>query len=123
MAQTLAAQLAAVAHESQEPTLRVAVAYTQGESAYMFGDVVRGRLHLEHAVVLYDIQQHQDAVRLYGLDHGVATLGHLALVLGLLGWPAQAAQRRQAAVTLAQELAHPYSQAFALHFAALGHQV
>jgi predicted ATPase len=39
----------------------------------------------------------------------VACLGHLAWALWLLGYPQQAWQRSQEAITRAQELAHPFS--------------
>jgi predicted ATPase len=41
--------------------------------------------------------------------------------LWLLGYPDQALQRIHDALTLAQELAHPFSLAYALHFAAMLH--
>ena len=41
----------------------------------------------------------------------------------VLGYPDQALKRSQEALTLAQELSHPYSLAFALNFAAWLHQL
>ena len=41
---------------------------------------------------------------------------------GCLGYPDQALKRSQEALTLAQELSHPFSLAFALDFAAWLHQ-
>jgi hypothetical protein len=41
----------------------------------------------------------------------------------LLGYPDQALQRSQEALTLARELAHPFSLAYALFFAAVLHQL
>ena len=45
-----------------------------------------------------------------------------ALTLWCLGYPTQAVRRSQEALALAQELIHPYSLAFAQHFAAYLHQ-
>jgi predicted ATPase len=42
---------------------------------------------------------------------------HVALALWYLGYPAQALERSCEAIALAQELAHPYSLAYALYFA------
>jgi len=42
--------------------------------------------------------------------------------LWLLGYPDQALQQSHKALTMAQELAHPFSLTYALGFAALGHQ-
>ena len=49
-------------------------------------------------------------------------LSGAALVLWLLGYPDQALKRSQEALTLAQELSHPFSLAFALSIAAQLHQ-
>src|SRR5207249_1244965 len=44
-----------------------------------------------------------------------------ALTLWVLGYPDQALQKKQEALTLVRELAHPYSQAWALAFGAWLH--
>ncbi len=49
-------------------------------------------------------------------------LSQAAWTLWMLGHPDQALQRNHAALTLAQELSHPHSLAFALGFAAKLHQ-
>ena len=46
-----------------------------------------------------------------GQDPGVPCLAYAALTLWCLGYPAQALKRSQEALTLAQELAHPFSLA------------
>ncbi len=78
--------------------------------------------HLEQGIALYDPQQHRSHAFLYGQDPGVACRVYAALALWLLGYPDQALQRSHEALTLAQELAHPFSLAFALYFAARLHQ-
>jgi predicted ATPase len=52
----------------------------------------------------------------------VECLYFTAQTLWCLGYPDQALQRSQEALTLAQELSHPYSLAFALNYAAMLHQ-
>jgi predicted ATPase len=59
---------------------------------------------------------------LYGDDPGVGCLSYIALVLWFLGYADQARQRMQAALTLARDLAHPFSLAYALIAAAWLHQ-
>jgi predicted ATPase len=51
----------------------------------------------------------------------VACLVYAALTLWCLGYPAQAVQRGQEALTLAQELVHPYSLAVVRHLVAYLH--
>src|SRR5262249_13066004 len=53
----------------------------------------------------------------------VACLSYMAWVLWYLGYPDQALKRSQEALTLAQELSHPYSVAQALFFAAELHHL
>jgi predicted ATPase len=72
------------------------------------------RAHLEHVTALYDPQQHRSYTLLYGQDPGVTAIYFAALALWYLGYLDQALQMGQRAVTLAQELSHPYSLAFTL---------
>jgi predicted ATPase len=78
--------------------------------------------HLEQGIALYDRQQHRTHALLYGQDPGVACRSYAAETLWLLGYPDQALQRSHEALTLAQEVAHPFSLAYALWFAAWLHQ-
>ena len=55
-------------------------------------------------------------------DPGVACLSYAAWALWFLGYPDQALKRSHEALTLAQELSHPFSLAFALTCAAMLHQ-
>ena len=74
-------------------------------------------------MALYDPQQHHALAFLYGgEDPGVVSLSFAAWTLWLLGYPEQARQWNQEALTLAQALSHRYSLALALHFAAVLHQ-
>jgi predicted ATPase len=52
-----------------------------------------------------------------GVASGVACRAFAAITLWCLGYPAQAVRQSQEALTLAQELAHPYSLTLAQHFA------
>ena len=78
------------------------------------GTFAPARVHLEHVMALYDPQQHRSHILLYGQDPGATSLYYAALALWYLGYPDQALQRSQQAITLAQNLSHPYSLAFAL---------
>jgi DNA-binding winged helix-turn-helix (wHTH) protein/tetratricopeptide (TPR) repeat protein len=70
--------------------------------------------HMERGITLYDRQQHQTLTSLYGKELGVACRYWSALALWFLGYPDQALQKMQEALTLAQDLAHPYRMAMAL---------
>src|SRR5262249_53240390 len=56
-------------------------------------------------------------------DAGVASSSFTATVLGLLGYPDQAVQRIQAALSLAHQLSHPLSSAVTLAVAAVVYQL
>jgi predicted ATPase len=60
-------------------------------------------------------------LRVSPYDPGVGGHSYAALVLWVLGYPEQALQQSHAALTLAQELAHPFSLAWALHFMTVLH--
>ena len=52
---------------------------------------------------------------------GVSCRRRAALTLWYLGYPEQALERSHESIALAQELAHPYSLAYALYYAAVLH--
>jgi predicted ATPase len=73
-------------------------------------------------MTLYDPQQHSPLVYTTTQDPGVSCLCFAARVLWLLGYPDQALERIQTALTLAQELSHPFSLAYTFRFAAAVYQ-
>ena len=86
---------------------------------YFLGEFALAQKHLEQGIALYDTQKHRSrAVQ----DSGVVSLSYVALALWHLGYPDQALKRIHEALTLAQELSHPYSLTFALSVAARVHQ-
>jgi predicted ATPase len=86
------------------------------------GELAAGRKHLEQAIALYDPQGYRSQAYHTAVENpGVACLLQLARALWDLGYPDQALERSYAAITLAQELAHPFSLAWALSHAAVIH--
>jgi predicted ATPase len=119
----LAEQLHSIAHTAQDDGFLLEAAGRLGISLFLLGDFVTARGHLEQGMALYDPVQHRSHAFLYGQDPRVACLCHAAWLLWLLGYPDQAVQRSREALTLAQELSHPHSLAFAHLYAALVHQL
>jgi predicted ATPase len=73
---------------------------------------------------LYDPQQHHALAFRYGnFDPGVTCLAYAAWTLWLLGYPEQALERANEALTLAQHLEHPYTLAQGLYWTSLLHQL
>ena len=78
--------------------------------------------HCEQGIALYKIQQHRYYDTLvYGQDPGVVYLAYSSISLWFLGFPDQALSRSREALSLARELNHPFSQAFALGMASFVH--
>jgi class 3 adenylate cyclase/predicted ATPase len=104
-------------------TLTARVHDPLGVTCFYLGEVTVARAHLEQAMAHYARQERRSAAARAVQDPGVACLSYLAWTLWVLGFPDQAFTRSHEALTLAQELAHPFSLAFALHFAAILHQL
>jgi class 3 adenylate cyclase/tetratricopeptide (TPR) repeat protein len=92
-----------------------------GNALFFLREWGSARPHLEQGIALYNSQQHRSHVLTPALL-GVFGLSRLAQVLWELGYPDQALQRSQEALTLARELARPFSLATALIFAAELHR-
>src|SRR5262249_46501068 len=90
---------------------------------FWLGAVASAHTHFTQGIALYDPSQHRAAAFLYGENAGVVCASQDARALWYLGYPAQGLVRSHAAVTLAREIAHPYSLGFALSGAAIFHQL
>jgi predicted ATPase len=85
---------------------------------FYLGAFASARTHLEEGVAIYDPQQHHSHALQYVDNPGLHCLTFASWALWYLGYPEQALHRSQQACTLAQELAHPGSQAMTLYRAA-----
>ncbi|MGE4095848.1 MAG: adenylate/guanylate cyclase domain-containing protein [Candidatus Binatia bacterium] len=118
-----AAQLLSLAHRQQDAALLAPAHCTFGVVSFWLGEQSVAREHLEQAIALYDPTRDNPYASGVAQDHGVISRSFVALALWVLGYPEQALKRTQEALSLARELAHPYSLAFALGFAARLHQL
>jgi class 3 adenylate cyclase/predicted ATPase len=120
-ARELAEQLLTLAQGQHDPALLLQGHRALGDTLCWLGEFVQARAHLEQGIALYNPQRHRAHALLYGHDPGMGCRVYAALVLWVLGYPDQALQRSQEALSLAQELTHPFSLAFALTFTAWLH--
>jgi predicted ATPase len=118
----LAEQLFTVAQSVQDPELLLEAHRGLGGTSFWLGELAAARAHLEQGITLYDFQRHHSHAFLYAQDPGMVCLSYLARALWYLGYPDQALQRGGEALSLAQQLSHPHSLAFALYFGAELHQ-
>jgi predicted ATPase/DNA-binding winged helix-turn-helix (wHTH) protein len=122
-ARDLGEQLIRQVRYQPDATLRLGAHRALGVTLYYFGELTSARTHLEEAVAAYDLQLHRPRAFLYSvLDPGVVCLSYTALSLWLLGYPDQALEKMAQTLSLATTLAHPFSEGFALNFAAILHQ-
>ena len=87
------------------------------------GEFTSALHHLNLGRSLYDPQKHYAHALMYGQDPGVICLSRASYVIWFLGYPDQALRSIRQALTLAQELSHPFSLAGALHFTAMLHHL
>jgi predicted ATPase len=81
------------------------------------GEFLPAREHLETALSLYDPKRHRPLIfRYLGVDAGVYCLSYAAWTLWHLGYPGQALERGNEALTSAQALSLPLSLVFAEFF-------
>jgi predicted ATPase/class 3 adenylate cyclase len=115
-------QLLNLAQRLHDPDLLLEAHHALWTTLLAGGEFAAARSHQAHGLKLYDPQRHHTHARLYsGHDPGVCCRNFAALTLWLLGYPDQAVASSQAALALAQQLAHPVSVTIARYWAAVLH--
>lgn len=117
--QELGEQLLRLAQCQQDPVAFLGAYLQLGGAAFGLGAFALARQHFEQTRVFYDSRQHRSHVSLLSVNLGVFGLAWGTHPLWLLGYPNQALTQSHEALTLAQELSHPLSQALALAYAAM----
>jgi len=99
-------------------------AYTGlGYSRGYMGEFEAARNLLEQVMKLYAARGDRPALTLSPQDPGVASLGLLAVLLCLLGYPDQALRRHEESIELAQRLKHPFHLAYAHTYGVRVHEL
>jgi predicted ATPase len=122
-ARTLSTHLLTLAQQVHDAGMLPAAHRAVGSTLSYMGEPTGALTHLTQGIALYDPQQHRGSTFRYGEDAGVVCRSHAARMLWCLGFPTQGLARSDEAVTLAQQIAHPFSLSFALSNAALVHQL
>jgi predicted ATPase len=108
-----------LAQRADDPALAVIAHYALGTTWLWLGALPAAHRHLEVGSAHYTLDQHRSLVFRMGQDPGVGCRANAARTLWLLGYPDQALVHLHDALTLAHELSHPFSLAFARCVAAL----
>jgi adenylate cyclase len=118
-ARGLTVQLLTIARHEGDAALLLEAHHSSWFTRFLLGELDAALGHAQEGIALYDPLQHHRHVLLYGgHDAGVCGLVLAARAEWLRGYPERALQRAREGVQLAQELAHPFSLAFALGTAA-----
>jgi class 3 adenylate cyclase/predicted ATPase len=114
-------ELLGVAQQLQDPELFVVAHRALGNASFWRGELGLAHADVKQALALYDPQQMRDHAVRYGQDAGVVCRLLGSVTLWLLGYPDQARQWSEAALTHAQGLRHAYTLALALTWSAMLH--
>jgi len=116
-ARELGEQLFSIARRAQDPELILEAHRALGSTMLWLGELAPARAHSEKGAALYDSQQHRFHAFVYGHDPGLGCQSFAAISIWMLGYPDQALQSINEALTLARELTHSFSLAFTLAWA------
>jgi DNA-binding SARP family transcriptional activator len=95
-------------------------AYTmRGACHYWLGNLPDARENLARGLSYYDVGRHHPLTYVYGQDPGCHAMLYLMHCLLFLGYPDQALAMGERLTDLAEELAHPFTLAFALSWKTL----
>jgi predicted ATPase len=120
----LGEQLLSLAQRLHDPALLLEAHHALWVILFLSGEFTAAQPHLDQGLQLYEPQRHRSHAALYsGHDPGVCCRMFAAPSLWFLGYPNQAVASSQAALALAQQLAHPYSLTHALFWAAVLHHL
>jgi class 3 adenylate cyclase/predicted ATPase/ABC-type lipoprotein export system ATPase subunit len=113
-ARQIGEELLTLAKRNDDSALHVIPHYAVGFTCFCLGELLPARNQLEEGIAHYNPTQRNSPVFWAGQDPGVACRLYAALTLCLLGYADQALARAHDGLALANELAHPFSEAFAL---------
>ena len=115
----LGEDLLTLAEQSQDPLSLLGAHWALGGALFCLGEFVRARAHWDQSLALEDAARHASLTFLWGWDLGVLCRFWTPHALWHLGYPDQALALSGEAVTLAQQLSHPFSLAASLDYAAM----
>jgi TOMM system kinase/cyclase fusion protein len=121
-ARQLSEELLTLTQHIQDPMYLLGTHWTLGGALFCLGEFAPAYEHWEQSLTLYNSQQHHAHAFLFGWDLGVFCHAWAPHALWHLGYPDQALAMSYEGLAQAQSLAHPFSLAMALDYAAMLHQ-
>jgi DNA-binding winged helix-turn-helix (wHTH) protein/predicted ATPase len=123
VASELAQELLTLAKRGQDTALLVEAHLAAGATFDNIGEFGSARDHFDEGISLYDPEQIETHLLLYGHDPRVVLRCFNAWAMWSLGYPDRAIETVREALAIADEFHHPETQCFALFFAAWTHQL
>jgi class 3 adenylate cyclase/predicted ATPase len=120
-ARELVEQLWQRARSAEDSAMLLVAHRAMATTLHFRGEFVLAQEHAAQGIALYDPQQHSSLALLYGEHPVVVCQCFAAYDFWYLGYPDRALASIQDALTLAQQLAHPFMLVVALAFAARLH--
>ena len=108
-AEALASELLELANRQSDVGAQMLGHYSLAVVSVFRGTVKDAQHHAEYVIAAHHPQDHYPLIETYGIDVGVAARSFMSLALWQLGYPDQALQHGQTAVSLAQQSAHTFS--------------
>jgi tetratricopeptide (TPR) repeat protein len=118
----IAEELLALAQSTQKSIVFMQGYYAMGCLLFALGDFQTADDHFEQAFAHYDPDHHQVNLSFFGFNLNLFARSFHAHTLWMLGRSEQAMQQMQATIAQARSLAHPFSLALTLAYAAMLHQ-
>jgi predicted ATPase len=117
----MANEFVAKSQEASDNILSMVAHRVMGSTLLTIGEFGRSRRHFEESITLSKTERKQSVYTLYMVEPQVASLLLLSWDLWFLGYPDQSLARVSEALALAQDLAQPYSIAFAHYMTSVVH--
>ncbi len=112
-ARGLGEQLLTLAQRQNDTALLQEAHWALGQTLLYLGELNPARTHLEQSSASYKPQSLRSQVSRDAAGTQIACLIHMALALWVLGYPERALKTSEEALSLAHELSHPFTLAFA----------
>ncbi len=122
-AHEMANQILEIAENGHDSNLMLVAHWMLGLCHTHLGQFSPAKEHLEYVLNHYDCSQDDSLTYIYGQNPWVTCMNYLALVLWILGYQEQALEKCDEAISLADQLSHPFSQTFAHGMAAFFHSL
>jgi len=109
-------QLLEQAKADDDAVIEVEAHYVLGVTYHWKGRYTNAREHLEKAITLYEPKNHNIHITQYAQDPAIICRIRLTLVLWHLGYTVASQTGAEEALALAEQVEHPFSRAYALHW-------